>query len=250
MRKKVKIGILIFIILIGSAIIGNSEQKTKMTINTLGSNPEVKLKVELPQKPEKIPYYKVVDLDKKIYASKELMRPVNNLPSTFEAKEIAKRYIEQNGGLPDGLILKNIGTVKLKGIDTTTGEIVAEKLVSINIIYGREVNGFSVIGPKADAIAVSVSKNVNYFSKLWRKIEYAGEVKLIPSKIAFEKLKKGEIMNIPMENARSLEIFDIKPGYYVGSEDQKVYIPVWIFYCMDERGNKLSIAVNATGEFL
>jgi len=247
MRRNVVVGILLLAILLGILSMGYGYENSKVRISTLGGSIEVKLKAPLPEKPERIPCYGITDVDKTLYASKELMKPVNNLPSREEVERIAGKYMAENGGTPDGIVLKTIETVKLKGVNVKTGKVVAEKPISVSMIYGREINGLPVVGPKADTIAISVGKGgVNYFSKLWRKIEYAGEVDIVTSKIAFEKLKKGEIMNRPMETAKLLEIFDIKPGYYASSEEQKFYVPVWIFYCVDEHGNKLGLAVNAT----
>jgi hypothetical protein len=86
---------------------------------------------------------------------------------------------------------------------------------------------------------------VIYLSKLWRKIEVVGETKLIPADSAFEKLKKGDLINTPLYEGKSLEVREIKVAYYADSEKQEYYKPVWLFVCRDDRGNWVDFIVDA-----
>jgi len=113
----------------------------------------------------------------------------------------------------------------------------------VSIKYKRKINGLDVVGP-ADEIELAVSDKVLFYSKNWRELKYAGEISVILSKEVLEKLKNGEIVNKPMDIAYPITIYDIKLGYYVENK-QKIYYPVWIFYCKDGLGNDLKLVVEA-----
>jgi len=57
-------------------------------------------------------------------------------------------------------------------------------------------------------------------TKIWRKLEYAGDVKIISAEEAFEKLKRGEVVSKPMGQL-NLKVVKVEPGYYAKGLGEK-----------------------------
>ncbi len=95
-----------------------------------------------------------------------------------------------------------------------TGHVVEEHPVLVSVGFKRCIEGHPVVGPGGE-IDVFLGNNgeVLAFIKIWRKLEYAGDVKVISAEEAFEKLKRGEVVNRPMEPLK-IEVMQVKPGYY------------------------------------
>jgi hypothetical protein len=245
MRKR--FFVLLGIITMAVACFAFNPQNTDSVISSTLGNAESKivLKTELPEI-KTVKNYKIVDIERSILKPMRSLSEIKTVPSESEAVEILKGYLAENGGIPEGLRLKSVETVVTKVVNTETGEIEYEKPEYVSIIFGREVDGVPVVGPVADGIVASVADGeVIYLSKLWRKIEVVGETKLIPADSAFEKLKKGDLINTPLYEGKSLEVREIKVAYYADSEKQEYYKPVWLFVCRDDRGNWVDFIVDA-----
>ena len=234
--------LLIFTMFLSHAI----TQDGKIITGTKGSFSEVKLNVALPESPEKLPLYRIVDVGRDSYASKDFMKLSGSVPSEEEARRLALEFLGKRGPLPDGLTPKVVEVVKLRGVNVKTNDTLQELLVGVNLIFERVVNGYPVTGPKADRIAILVGGkgNITYYSKLWYEIERGNDTAILPAENAFEKLKRGEVLNRMKAVPKTLKISEVKLGYYVG-KDQKYYIPAWLFYGEDEIGNRIVLMVDA-----
>ncbi len=85
-----------------------------------------------------------------------------------------------------------------------TARVVYKKPILVSVSFKRHLNGFPVVGPGGE-ISISLGNNGKLLdlTKIWRKLEYVGDVQIISAKEAFEKLKRGEVVNKPM---RPLEV--------------------------------------------
>jgi hypothetical protein len=206
---------------------------------------QIKLNTELPKAPDKLPMYKVVGDESMFVRSSNPWQP-RDLPSKAEAIEIASKLAEKYGEIPEDAKLVHVETVYVEGYNLTTKRVEKRIPMFISLIYKREINRMPVVGPGGE-IRIDLGKNeVLTFLKIWRKLEYVKDVKIISAEEAYEKLKKGEVVNKPISQLK-LEIVQIKPGYYAKGlgEQQDYYKPVWIFYCKDELGYNVTLAVEA-----
>jgi len=211
---------------------------------------EVELKTSLPMSPAEMPIYRVVG-DESIEGVKtnppEYGKVRYNLPSEKDAVKFALAALKKYGGVPDDARLSRVETEYVEIINTSTGKIVDRKPTLVRVSFKRYLNGMPVIGPGGE-ITVFIGDNGEVIDliKIWRKLEYAGDVKIISAEKAYEKLKKGEVMRKPMGMLK-LRIVHVEPGYYAGGfgDKQEYYTPVWVFHCKDHLGNNVTLAVKA-----
>lgn len=204
-------------------------------------NERVILKTDLPEV-KVVPVYKISNIDKTLIPPQKL-KDVNSLPAKEKALKILFDFL---GRRYRGMVLKNIETVTTKVMNVENGKIVEEKPEFVSVIYGREIDGIPVIGPAADGIVAAIANDkVIYLSKLWRDVEKIGEIKVIPSEKALEKLKNGETLNKPLFAGDKLYVIKIKIAYYAANLEQKYYNVVWLFKCLDNHGNGVDVIVNA-----
>ncbi len=219
--------------LIGGIVIGSQFYQAQHII----------LKVKTPEAPDTAPYFRVVNREKDFYVSNELMKVKPSLPSNETALKIVKKFMLKKGGIPEDAELAKVERVMLKALNVKTGEIIRQKPLFVSVKYKRELNGAPVIGP-GDEIEFAVANDILYYSKKWSILEYAGNVNIISAKEGLKLLERGSIVNKPMSIAFPLTVSDIKLGYYSDGK-RNYYYPVWIFYCKDNLGNDLKLAVKA-----
>ncbi|WP_456477700.1 hypothetical protein [Geoglobus ahangari] len=212
----------------------------------------VELKTTFPKAPERMPVYRVVgeDIIETISnSSPEYWRVRKNLPSKEEAVEIALKALERYGGVPADAVLREVRTEYVSYMDSSAGEVGKEATLVV-VSFKREINGFPVVGPGGE-ITVFIGENgtVVDLVKVWRMLEYAGEVRIISPEKAYELLQNGKVLRKPMGKL-NLEVVKIEPGYYAGGigEKQDYYYPVWVFYCRDNFGKNVTLAVSAMAE--
>ncbi len=214
----------------------------------------IKLKTTFPEAPERMPVYRVVGeevIETISNSSPEYWKVRENLPSEEEAVEIALKALERYGGVPADAVLRGVRTEYVSYVDSSAGEVGQEPTLVV-VSFKREINGFPVVGP-GGKITVFIGENgtVVDLVKIWRKLEYAGDVRVISPEKAYELLQNGEVLRKPMGKL-NLEVVKIEPGYYAGGigEKQEYYYPVWIFHCRDNFGKNVTLAVNAVDKFL
>jgi len=242
--------ILLLILLVGlSAVILRMPNAAFGNSFILGPIGEIELKTALTDSPTEVNLYRVVG-DESIEGigntSPDYGKVRYNLPSEEEAVKFAIKALERYGGLPEDAVLSKVQTEYAEVIDTDTGKV-DRKPTLIKVTFKRCIDEMPVIGP-GGKIVVYIGDNgeVVDLTKIWRKLEYAGKVKIIPAKEAFEKLVKGEVIMKPMGRLK-LKVTDVEVGYYaVGfGKKQEYYTPVWIFHCKDHLGNNVTLAVKA-----
>ena len=220
---------------------------TSLILSPIG---EVELRTSLPKSPAEMPLYKVVG-DESIEGIKttppEYGEVRYNLPPEEEAIRFALEALKQYGGVPEDAKLSRVQTEYVEVVNTSTGKIIDRKPTLVRVSFQRYLNGMPVIGPGGE-ITVFIGDNGEIIDliKIWRKLEYVGNVRIIPAEKAYEKLKKGEVMRKPMGMLK-LRIVHVEPGYYAGGfgDEQEYYIPVWVFHCKDHLGNNVTLAVKA-----
>jgi len=209
---------------------------------------EIVKDIALPEAPQTVPYYKVLDEDHEEEIDPELMTTQQNIPSEEEAMSIAEAYLQSHGGLPNDAILKDVQSQFVKKV--TNGEVVESMPLMTEVTYGRIINGMPVVGP-GDTILVAIGENgkILCFLKTWRTLEEAGQTEIIEAEHACDKLKNGETIETPLSSYRNpIKINKMYLAYYskVTGEEQTFYKPVWVFEGIEKRGGDVLMVVEAS----
>jgi hypothetical protein len=220
-------------ILAGVAIISTHDSDSGVIYTPQGSTDTISLGTTFPNSPATAPVYRVIAKDSIFEGSPKEMDIKASIPSESEAIPLAEKALEKYGGLPKDAVLSKVEQVSIKKYNLSSGLIEAQYPRSTQVIYMQIVNGSPVIGPGAE-INIELGENgeLLHIEKAWRDLEYDREVPIISAAEGFEKLKKGDLLEIPQSSLGGLVISEIRLGYYAEhrEKDQKAYAPVWIFY--------------------
>ncbi len=211
----------------------------------LGGSHGVVIVAELPEAPETMPYYRVVDEEFDDAMSPEFCRVQQKyLPSEEEAVRYAEEYIKSHGGMPDDAVFGGVSTVYWTHY---RGDEVVEKIPEdIQVGYHRVFNGMPVVGP-GDEMTIVIGNNgtVLSFLKSWRELEYAGEREILNASEAVERLQRGETVYELGGALSTIKIDKIELGYYseIPRVKQEFYEPVWLFRGKGSRGHNVTLPV-------
>jgi hypothetical protein len=186
-----------------------------------------------PDSPATAPVYNVVRKESVFEGSEKVMEVKPSIPSEKEAVIFAEKILADYGGLPEDAVLSQVKRVYLGGYNLNSGAVEEQYPQFTQVIYTQQINGSPVAGPGAE-INIELGENgeLLHIEKAWRDLEYDREVPIISAEEGFEKLKKGDLLEIPQSSLGGLIISEIRLGYYAEhrEKDQKEYTPVWIFY--------------------
>jgi PKD repeat protein len=211
---------------------------------------EVTLNTTLPSSPSEIPILAATVNSGDIIQSwsQDLMMEQHNVTSEVDAPQVALNILQtEGGGLPQGAVRSYVNTTYLLGYNTETGELFNSSPLLTSVQYRREIDGMPV-GGRGGIIDISLGedgKNLGLL-KVWRTASILGSQKLIPADTAVEKLKNGELLEIPQDGI-NVTINDIKLGYFEkgADEQQEFFEPVWIFYGNLDLGESINLYVYA-----
>jgi hypothetical protein len=197
-----------------------------------GGSHSIVIKAELPEAPETMPYYRVVDEDYDKPSLQELKRELRQKPqkhpSRDEAVRIAEEYIDSHGGMPDDAVFGDA----IRGYLMKSGEDFEKRHIRLQVWYHRVFNGTPVVGP-GDTIRIAIGCNgtIPGFLKSWRELEYAGEIEIVNASEAVERLQRGETVYNFSASPSTIEIDRMELGYYSAMPrvKQEYYEPVWVF---------------------
>ena len=208
----------------------------------LGLSDEIVINASIPDSQE-YPYYRVVDEEHEIWSKPELMKPKESLPSDEDALRIADQYILEHGGFPEGAYLEGVDSVYVWSVNKMTNEVIKRDPIIVEVTYNRFVDDVQVFGP-GDAICIAIGENgeILYFSRTWKILEYAGNKKMIPVKMAIDMLRKGDVIESSIGSSGHIEINKIEVGYFSENSgtEQEFYDPVWIFRGVDSQGKDVT----------
>ncbi|MFA4877622.1 MAG: PKD domain-containing protein [Methanoregula sp.] len=169
----------------------------------------------------------------------------NSVPNESEVPLLAQKALAPYGGIPPDAVVYWIGKSTSKGMNLTTGEVLAVYLKSTNIVYDRKINGMPVLG---QIIRLDFGENgeLLFLKRQWRTLTQIDQVPVISASEAVAKLQRGEVLNyyqVPVD----VTITNISLGYYDGYPDreEETLEPVWIFSGPTSHGNGLSFYVDA-----
>jgi len=204
----------------------------------------------LPDGPGTVPLYSGYygPNDKVDYSSPNAGKIQNSIPEESEVPELTEGALAPYGGIPPDAVCDGIGKLMAQGINLDTGEVLTEYPMSTNIVYSRQLNGMPVFGSGAQTIRLEFGENGDLLRlhKKWLTLNQIGEVPIITSSQAADKLLRGEVLNYYQEPV-DVTITNISLGYYEGYPDraEETLEPVWIFSGPTSHGNGLSFYVDA-----
>lgn len=204
----------------------------------------------LPHGPATVPLYRGYygPNDKIDYSSPNAGKIQSSIPEESEVPQLAEQALASYGGIPPDAISTGIFKSTSKSVNLATGEIVATYLDCTIIGYSRQLNGMPVFGSGAQTIRLEFGENGELLRlhKKWLTLNQIGEVPIITSEQAAEKLLRGEVLNAYQEPV-DVTITNISLGYYEGYPDreEETLEPVWIFAGPTSHGNGLSFYVDA-----
>jgi hypothetical protein len=176
--------------------------------------------------------------------------PVNeggNVTSEAEAPEVAKKILNEHGGLPAGARLIRVETEYGETINGITGQVVKRTPELTTVQYGRSLDNVTVVG---GYIRMELGNNglLLNLRKVWRTVTPAGTIQVIPATEAFNKLLNGEILNEGHPKCdcdltvTTVKLDYLEKGYNVSQEYLQ---PVWIFSGTLSSGDEFSYRVEA-----
>jgi len=174
--------------------------------------------------------------------------PVNKngtVPSESEAPQIVKKFLDMNGGLPEGAGQIQVETEYLEEINGL-GMIVRRIPDSTVVKYQRSLEGMPVIG---GFIRLELGKNGELLNlkKVWRTVTPAGTTQVISEKEALKKILGGDVLNAQPKCVCDLTVNNVQLAYMENdyNESQDYLNPVWVFKGTLSSGEKYSYLVSA-----
>lgn len=222
----------------------NSDLSTASGSSTVqGGLGTLKLETTLPDTPASIPMYTVTSVDDMVDGSEAKALSVKkSVPTADDAPALAEKGLEKYGGLPKDAQLDIVvpNYVTQNNLKTGSKE---SSVIGIQVFYKQVLNGLPVMGSRIN-IHLGENGEIIEIYKTWVNCKKTGDVKVISSQKAFEKLKNSEITTKPQGNiADGTIIKDVKIGYELyrpGTDKNETYLtPVWIFYLQDPRDSML-----------
>jgi len=224
----VLIGCTGFIIPVGATPI-DGESSTTFHESSVGN---IVIKAKLPEVPASIPIYRATVRNGDVLYMRfgNTMSPKHNVTSEQDAPEVAKRVMEQYGGLPSDAVFVWSETSYLE-TQTDTGEVLYKEPVTTSVAYGRMINGLSLDGD-TDYIRLELGENGEPLEirKIWRTISFTGNASIIPASKAVKKIGQGESIDTEwLPDHVNVFIDTAVLRYYEKGQGDTSLEPVWVF---------------------
>lgn len=173
---------------------------------------------------------------------KQIMSGGHNITTEKDAPIVAKRIMEQYGGLPADAVYAGAQTVYDETINLTLHEVVARDPVFTQVFYRRSgFNGMPVIGETNRIhLVLGTDGELLWLTKVWRNYTYIGDVPVIPVELAIEKMEREELISSMFHpELGNFTVDSIGVGYYerpTGDSDT-VLEPIWVMTGAGDAGS-------------
>lgn len=218
-----------FLIQLGAvkpSCIGAKSVNTQYGVITICAN--------LPPTPQNVTLFRVVPQDNDmVYFSVDNLEKVRfNATTDIDAPLVVLKSLETYGGFPEDAVLVYNKTEYLEQKSGITYQVIAKYPISTNVQYNRQIDGIPVAGPGGHInIELGDYGELLYLNKIWRTVEPAGTVKIIPASEAIEKMGRGEVFGSRPKLIYDMNVDKIRLLYYEKDrgEPQEYLEPVWGF---------------------
>ena len=190
------------------------------------------INITVPEVPASIPIYRATVHNGDVLYKRfgNTMSPKHNVTSEQDAPEVAKKVMEQYGGLPSDAVFVWSETSYLE-TQTDTGDVLYKEPVTTSVAYGRKINGVSLDGD-TDYIRLELGENGEPLEirKIWRTISFAGNASIIPASKAVKKIEHGESIDTEWLPSHANVFVDTAVlRYYEKGQGDTSLEPVWVF---------------------
>lgn len=204
-----------------------------------------------PKKPDSVTIYRGIfrDGDKRDIILGDSLKKKTSVISQEEAPEVAKKAMEQYGGLPSDAELAVSRTNYLMKKNGSSGETVESTPLYTAVSYYRKINGMPV-GGQSDKLDINLGENgtILRIYKIWRTLEpVTNKATVISPDRAVDKLQSGQLLDPPLGMNEDVNINSITLGYYESSrtEPEILIEPIWIFSGKTTSGSEIKFNVYA-----
>jgi PKD repeat protein len=179
---------------------------------------------------------------------KQIGKERQNVTPASEAPAAAQKALEQYGGLPPDAVLDGASTTYSEIYNHTLHATTYKEPMFTTISYSREVNGLWVFGD-GNSIILTLGENGELLRifKVWRDYTCTGDADIIPIYSAFEKLRRGEVLDEPMVSDEKIIIDIASPAYYAKNieTNETILEPIWLLVGKTESGTRLGFHIYA-----
>jgi PKD repeat protein len=178
---------------------------------------------------------------------KQIGKKRDNVTTEKEAPDVAKKVLEQYGGLPVDAVYDGASTSFSEYF--TNGTLTHTEPVFTTVTYSRRINRLPVFGENNIIIlTLGTDGELLWILKEWRNYSYAGDVPLISIDEATNKLENQDLIESswhPEEG--NVTIDSIGLGYYAKKtgNSETITEPLWLFFGAGESGSRLGFYVYA-----
>jgi len=156
------------------------------------------------------------------------------VPSDEEAIEIATKFLNEKGLMPEDAVLRGaVPQTLLLYIPPNRSDSGEKEIISLwkgaEVWFGREINGYPVTGSKMSVEVDGYGKVIDLFMA-WSECEPYKEYPIITPEEAFEEFKR-EGIDVCLRNVSTATINSVYLAYYseCAPEKQTYLQPVYVF---------------------
>ncbi len=203
-----------------------------------------------PDSPVTFPVYRGVQKEGDNFEKffQNLGKTRQNVTSAKDADRVARRIMEQYGGIPSDAIFEGAETIYGEQIDLDTHKVEDRWPVMTSVSYFQLVNDRGVIGER-NKIDLELGENdeLLYIHKVWRTYTYIGDVPIISLDTAIRRLQNGETLLTYVDEKQDVKITVMSIDYYAKNvgNNETLLEPVWSFYGITSSGNSVVLRVYA-----
>jgi PKD repeat protein len=171
-----------------------------------------------------------------------------NVTTTEEAPEAAKKAMEPYGGLPSDAVYGGASTSYVETNNYTLDKVIKREPVFTTVSYSQNINGLWVVGDSNSIkLTLGTKGKLLWLFKFWSNYTYTGDTPIIPVSTAFEKLHQGDVLNQPDVKDENITIDSASPGYYAITleNNDSVLEPIWMLFGNTDHGSRIAYYVYA-----
>jgi PKD domain len=244
---------IVIVVAVGMVILSNPSTGTGTNNGIPGTSykaamGKITMASALPESRVSVSLYRVTPRDNDIIMLyvKQVARTRPSVISEKDAPAAAIKILDNYGGLPKDAVLRSSETSYIKRFNRTTQQDEIVSPVDTDVWYRRQLDGMPVLWGGYIEVTLGEKGELLELRKVWRTVEPAGTVRVIPASVAFEKLLQGNDLD-RTKGPFDVAINRIRLGYYENPNNvSQAYIePVWFFQGSMQGNSNITFSVYA-----
>jgi hypothetical protein len=211
------------------------------------------LKTILSDAPQNITLYRVTPKanDMIDYWNKDPVNTTGNVTSETEAPLVAQKILDKYGGVPEGATLSRVeteylGEYQFSNIPFVQPTLVGKYPEDTVLNYGRTLGDYHVVN---GYIRMELGRNGELLNlrKVWRTVEPAGTIRVIPATTALDKILNGDVLSDRPRCDCDVTVDKVRLAYLENDYNmsQEYLTPIWVFSGTLSQGGGYSYEVVA-----